>query len=173
MTSSTSLGSTPVSSTSPSSSSSMAAGAAAAYRNIVAHQVVQVPRNRAAGCVLCTLGRRKHQTTSSCCCDDTWAHGGAAQHDVNPSRHVAACTALALLCWADLIQCNVVMAHPGGGLRHGGCLNCSAAADCACADRSSIFASPNTMYVSLAGLLNTSGLAMTNRICHKHERGVS
>ena len=46
-----------------------------------------------------------------------------------------------------------------------GCLNCSAAADCACAERSSIFASPNTMYVSLAGLLNTSGLAMTKRIC--------
>ena len=50
-----------------------------------------------------------------------------------------------------------------------GGLNCSAAADCAWADRSSIFASPKTMYVSLAGLLNTSGFAMTNRICDVRE----
>jgi len=42
---------------------------------------------------------------------------------------------------------------------------CSAACALACALRSSILASPKMMYVSDAGLLNTSGFWMTNRIC--------
>ncbi len=57
----------------------------------------------------------------------------------------------------------------GSGSRVGG-LNCSAACDCACALRSSIFASPKMMYVSEAGLLNTSGAWMTNRICAQREQ---
>lgn len=43
--------------------------------------------------------------------------------------------------------------------------NACAACDCAAADKSSILASPKMMYVSLAGLLNTSGLLITNKIC--------
>lgn len=49
-----------------------------------------------------------------------------------------------------------------------GAANCSAAWALACALRSSIFASPNTIYVSDAGLLKTSGFWMTNRICGRH-----
>ena len=50
-------------------------------------------------------------------------------------------------------------------LARSGALNCSAACDCALALVSSILASPKMMCVSLAGLLNTSGLEITNRIC--------
>ena len=49
--------------------------------------------------------------------------------------------------------------------------NCSAAWALAWAVRSSIFASPKTTYVSEAGLLNTSGFWMTNRICARHPGG--
>mmetsp|Transcript_7937 Transcript_7937/g.12136 ORF Transcript_7937/g.12136 Transcript_7937/m.12136 type:complete len:217 (-) Transcript_7937:119-769(-) len=45
-----------------------------------------------------------------------------------------------------------------------GVLNCSAAADWAWADKSSILASPKIMCVSEDGLLNTSGLEMTKRM---------
>mmetsp|Transcript_18649 Transcript_18649/g.42793 ORF Transcript_18649/g.42793 Transcript_18649/m.42793 type:complete len:218 (-) Transcript_18649:17-670(-) len=50
------------------------------------------------------------------------------------------------------------------GLGISGALNCSAAAVCAWADKSSIFASPKMMYVSEAGDLKTSGFEMTKRM---------
>mmetsp|Transcript_31517 Transcript_31517/g.106118 ORF Transcript_31517/g.106118 Transcript_31517/m.106118 type:complete len:212 (+) Transcript_31517:151-786(+) len=42
--------------------------------------------------------------------------------------------------------------------------NCCAACDCACAERSSIFASPKMTYVSELGDLKTSGLEMAKRM---------
>mmetsp|Transcript_83589 Transcript_83589/g.210677 ORF Transcript_83589/g.210677 Transcript_83589/m.210677 type:complete len:205 (-) Transcript_83589:2-616(-) len=42
-----------------------------------------------------------------------------------------------------------------------GCVNCCAAEACAWAERSSIFASPNTTYVSDAAALKTSGFEIT------------
>lgn len=45
------------------------------------------------------------------------------------------------------------------------CSHCCCARTCAAADRSSILASPKMMYVSEAGLLNTSGVLITNKIC--------